>query len=102
MNHTQSEQFYAVLSSIPVGKVVTYGRLAELAGKPRGARWVGQMLKRLPADTRLPWFRVINAQGKISFPTNSDSANLQVSLLQAEGVEVNKNNRIDLKKYGIR
>ena len=94
-----TDQLYTVLSGIPEGKVVTYGQLAELAGKPKAARWVGQMLKKLPDDTSLPWYRVINAQGKISFPLNSEAANIQAEKLRAEGVQVNDKHRINLQIY---
>jgi len=50
--------------------VTTYGKVAELAGLPRAARLVGTTLKKLAKGTTLPWHRVINASGKISFPTN--------------------------------
>lgn len=95
------QQLYTVLANIPAGRVVTYGQLAALAGKPRAARWVGRVLRNLPQDSRLPWFRVINARGAVSFPPQSDEARLQVRLLQAEGIEVSRNHTVDLKRYGI-
>lgn len=99
-NQSATEQFYIVLANIPIGRVITYGRLAQLAGKPGAARWAGRMLRNLPENSRLPWFRVINAQGKISFPLNSPEADLQYRLLNAEGIEINNKNRIDLNRFG--
>ena len=96
-----SERLYTVLANIPSGKVVTYGQLAELAGVPRRARWVGQTLKKLPADSTLPWYRVINAQGKISFPAGSDAADCQANRLREEGVEVSEQYRINLSHFGL-
>ncbi|GGY45814.1 hypothetical protein GCM10011297_18220 [Bacterioplanes sanyensis] len=95
--HTVSPQqrLYTALAAIPAGSVVTYGQLAELCGWPRRARWVGQQLKQLPADTTLPWHRVINAAGHISSP----KADEQRRRLQVDGVEVADNGRIDLKRY---
>ena len=51
---------------IPKGRVATYGQIARLAGMPRHARLVGRTLSNLPAKTRLPWHRVINASMRIS------------------------------------
>lgn len=95
------QQLYTVLANIPAGRVVSYGQLAELAGKPGAARWVGQSLGKLPEDSRLPWFRVVNAKGAISFPAGSNEAMLQVQLLHAEGIEVSARNTVDLKRYGL-
>ena len=96
MNAT--DQLYQMLAAIPAGKVVTYGQLAQLSGKPRGARWVGQTLNKLPRDTELPWHRVINAQGKISMPLDSPSGAKQQRRLAAEGVLLH-NGRVPLKEF---
>ena len=96
-----TERLYTALANIPAAKVVTYGQLAELAGMPRRARWVGQVLKNLPKDTTLPWFKVINSQGKISFPPGSEAAELQAERLRDDGVEVSEQYRISLKVYGL-
>ena len=96
-----AEQLYTVLAAIPAGTVVTYGQLAALAGFPRRARWVGQMLHQLPEGSRLPWHRVINAQGRSSFPPGSPAATRQLALLQAEGVEADARGRISLQRFGL-
>jgi len=83
------EIVYQIIASIPKGKVTSYGQIAKLAGYPNHARIVGNILKNLPSDTSLPWYRVINAQGKISFPQNSDAYNRQRLLLEKEGVSFN-------------
>ena len=91
-------RLYTLLASIPKGKVVTYGQAANLIGLPRRARWVGKMLKQLPKDSRLPWHRVINAQGKISLPLTRGQT--QAERLRAEGVIVTQEGKISLKQYG--
>jgi methylated-DNA-protein-cysteine methyltransferase-like protein len=88
------------LSSIPKGKVCTYGDLARLAGYPSHARFVGGVLRKLPKDTKLPWHRVINGQGRISFPQDSDVYTLQQSRLEEEGI-VFLNGRVKLDIYRI-
>lgn len=79
-------QILQQLSHIPKGKVISYGQLAKLAGLPGYARQVGAVLKKLPHDTRLPWHRVLNSQGKISFPEGSDAYEEQKKRLENEGV----------------
>ena len=99
MNEVPAEQrIYAVLAAIPCGSVATYGQVGKLAGLPRGGRLVGRTLRNLPADSSLPWHRVINASGKISLPADSDSFKRQKARLQEEGLLV-KGNRISLRQY---
>ncbi len=86
------------LAAVPAGRVVTYGQLATLAGLPGYARFVGTTLKQLPKDTRLPWFRVINASGRISFPAGSDAYHRQRQRLQEDGITV-RDDRVSLRQY---
>lgn len=76
---------WQVIASIPKGKVASYGQIAELAGLPGYARYVGTTLSRLPADTKLPWHRVVNAAMKIAERSSSRMVE-QRRLLEAEGV----------------
>ena len=92
---------WKVVSEIPPGHVLTYGEVARLAGMPRMARRVSQALRRAPRGVRLPWHRVINAQGKISFPEDSQGWQRQKDLLEEEGV-VFLNGKIDLDQFGYR
>lgn len=88
---------YLAIQAIPKGRVSTYGNIAKLAGQPNGARWVGQMLSRLPSDSSLPWHRVINSQGKISLP--GERGSVQRQRLIEEGVLVN-DFKVSLSKFG--
>jgi len=92
------EKIWQIVALIPEGKVATYGQVAELAGLPKMARAVGRTLSQLPKDTQLPWHRVINAQGKISFPSDSTSYLCQKERLANEGVSL-INGKIRLKDY---
>lgn len=96
---TNREAIYLALMSIPAGKVITYGQLAALAGLPGAARLAGTVLCGLPETTELPWHRVINAQGKISLPTDSAAYKKQRQRLEAEGVQM-VNEKISLRIYG--
>ena len=86
---SREQRVYIALAAVPQGKVVTYGQLGDLAGLPRAARQVGYILRNLPAESTLPWHRVINAAGKISLSPESDSGLRQRALLQEEGVVFN-------------
>lgn len=92
------QRVWQVVAAIPCGKVASYGQIAELAELPRQARAVGKMMSQLPADTRLPWHRVINAQGRISFPVDSEGYQRQRLRLENEGIEF-IGERISLKHY---
>ena len=93
------EMILAAVRRIPRGKVCTYGNVAEVAGLPRRARLVGTVLRQTPAARGLPWHRVINAGGRISFPVGSDAYARQRHKLEAEGV-VFVGGRVDLRRYG--
>jgi methylated-DNA-protein-cysteine methyltransferase-like protein len=84
---------------IPRGCVSTYGTIAQVAGLARRARLVGTVLRQTPASPDLPWQRVINASGQISFPKGSDAYQRQRRKLEAEGVEF-RGGRVDLDRFG--
>ncbi|MYM59986.1 hypothetical protein GTG28_12190 [Vibrio sp. OCN044] len=90
-------QIFAVIHQIPRGKVTTYGEIAKLAGYPGYARHVGKALGNLPKDSTLPWFRVINSQGKISL--KGENLARQRALLMAEDIEVSCEGKLSLRKY---
>ena len=90
---------WQVVLGIPRGHVLTYGEVARLAGMSRAARRVSLAMRRAPKDLDLPWHRVVNAQGKISFPEDSTGYQRQKDRLQSEGVVILKG-KIDLQRFG--
>ena len=70
------QSIWQVVASIPEGRVATYGQVAEMAGQPGRARWVGRLLSELPEATTLPWHRVVNARGNITNPQIGKQLNL--------------------------
>jgi methylated-DNA-protein-cysteine methyltransferase-like protein len=93
---------YAVVKKIPRGKVATYGQSATFAGMPRHARQAGYALAATPENVKIPWHRVINAQGRISLRLrhwDSGSDDLQRILLEAEGVTFDSRGRVNLKRF---
>lgn len=92
MNNKNYQQIWTVIQLIPQGKVACYGQVADLAGLPGRARLVGKALGEVPKNgwqgKTVPWFRVINSQGKISFPIGSELFDKQKHLLQDDQVVV--------------
>ena len=86
----KKERIWQVVSLIPRGKVATYGQVARLADLPGYARYVGYTMKTLPSGSKLPWFRVVNSKGELSFPKHSGQYRTQQEKLEAEGIVFSK------------
>ena len=101
MPPTAQQRILRVTAMIPRGTVTTYGRVAELAGYFGAARQVGWVLRRQdPADTTIPWHRVVNATGAISMSTGRNGSDwIQRELLLEEGVPVDRSGRLPLRAY---
>lgn len=92
------EAVYRLVRKIPRGRVMTYGQIAVVLGHPRAARAVGYALRACEGKN-VPWQRVINAQGRISDRAPVEGPLIQKVLLQAEGVQFDRTDACDLKKY---
>jgi len=91
---------YAVIRCIPKGWVATYGQVAAKAGLPRRARLVGSVLQNLDPATDIPWHRVVNAKGEVSYSLSRNGGDaLQQRLLEQEGVEFDDRNRFNLERF---
>ena len=77
---------------------MSYSGIARQCGYPRAARQVGYAMYGLPEplSDKVPWWRVINAQGRIS---NAYGPEEQKRRLQSEGVAVSAVMRVDMRKY---
>ena len=94
-----AEAICAVVRRIPSGWVATYGQVATMAGMPRRARLVGRVLQQLSSRTNVPWHRVVNAKGEVSFSLSRNGGDiLQRRLLEKEGVKFDDRNRLDLER----
>jgi len=69
---------------IPYGKVKTYGDVAELIGKPRASRAVGNALGRNPIPVVIPCHRVVLSSGAMGWYTGGPE--IKRTLLGIEGV----------------
>lgn len=89
---------YALVQQVPVGRVATYGQLAKLMGLT--PRQVGYAMAALSSDDDVPWHRVINSQGKLSFRANGQPSQRQFARLQSEGIPLTSlTAKIDLQRY---
>ena len=95
------DNVYAILKTIPAGKVMTYGQVAERLGNKNLARTVGNILHNNPDPENIPCHRVVNAKGKVAEHYAFGGADAQRAKLEAEGIVFEQNGRIDLKKYGM-
>jgi methylated-DNA-protein-cysteine methyltransferase related protein len=91
------ERVYRIVRSIPRGRVMTYGQLAEILGEGYTPRTVGFVMH--GSDDKTPWHRVINAQGGCSTGRIALPSDKQQRMLVAEGVEFNERGRCDLQRY---
>jgi methylated-DNA-protein-cysteine methyltransferase-like protein len=95
-------KIYAVVKKIPRGKVASYGQVARIAGFPRHARVVGYALHALKSgnNEKVPWQRVISAQGHISLKDFDGGAIIQRKLLESEGIEFGINDKVNWERFG--
>ncbi len=94
-----SKKVMKYIHSIPSGKVATYKQIAELAGKPQGSRGVAWILHSCATTYKLPWHRVLNSKGTISFEKKSHNYRTQKKKLESEGVVFSASGQLDLKKF---
>lgn len=93
-----TQKILKIIKKIPKGKVISYGRVAVLAGNPGGTRQVSRILHSMSSKHDLPWHRVVNAKGRISLPRGR-GYELQKALLESEGVCFSEVDTIDFTIY---
>lgn len=91
---TEKVIFYQTLASIPKGRYTSYGTLATLCGVH--VRQIQAWLRTLPAGSKLPWFRIINSQRKI---TEHSGALKQHQLLAEEGLIPNERGKFPIEFF---
>lgn len=94
-----SKRIYEAVKRIPKGKVVSYSRVAAMAGNPRMCRAVGNALHHNPDPENIACYRVVNAKGELSGAFAFGGADEQERRLAADGIPV-INGKVDLEKYG--
>ena len=109
---------WSIVWQIPPGHVLTYGQIASMISPPEGMdvpsyeriapRWVGYAMRRCmsddlnnppdPTQPSIPWQRVVNSQGRSSLRGHEEAQ--QITRLKDEGVEFERDGRIDFRVYG--
>ncbi|AEF84618.1 methylated-DNA--[protein]-cysteine S-methyltransferase [Treponema primitia ZAS-2] len=97
--HDSTIRILAAIKAVPRGRVSCYRDIAFAAGMPNGARQVARILHSMSEGEKLPWHRIIRADGHIALPEGG-GREIQISLLRAEGVKVSKAGVVDLGRYG--
>ena len=91
------EKVFEIVRCIPLGRVMTYGQIAEILGDGYTPRTVGFVMH--ASDDRTPWHRVINAQGACSTGRVVLPTDKQQRMLEREGIKFDDRGRCDLKLY---
>ena len=82
-------QCYEALKKVPPGKVITYGGLAEMIGRPKAHRAVGSAMNKNPFAPKVPCHRVVKSNGDLG--GFSIDTKVKIKRLQEEGVMVSNN-----------
>src|SRR4051794_39340841 len=88
-------QVLALVAAIPEGHVTTYGAIAQHLQVT--ARQVGFILASLTVEEseRVPWFRVVAANGVVSSTKLGAVGRRQIERLRSEGVKVTPRNKVE-------
>jgi len=86
------------INKVPTGYVSSYRDIAIVAQLPNGARQVARILHSTSDKEKLPWHRIIKADGRIAFPEGS-GRELQIALLRAEGIEISDDGKVNYDEY---
>ena len=95
-NKTEFERRVLVATfKIPKGKISTYKRIAEKAGRPRAYRAVANALKKNPLHPIVPCHRVVRSDGR--FGGEEKRAETRRKLVEKEGIPI-ENGRIKISE----
>ena len=100
------EQVIALVRKVPHGRLVSYGQVARVLGRPKASRIVGGVMSSLgPLQGDVPWHRVVNRNGGISprsdLFSDRDPAVEQADRLLEEGLEPGADGSYDLSLHGL-
>jgi methylated-DNA-protein-cysteine methyltransferase-like protein len=99
---SQTQNFYAkvyaLVRSVPKGKVTTYGAIAEALGTKLSARMVGYALH-AAIGSDVPAHRVVNRYGALTGRHHFAHPNLMKQLLLDEGVTFNSDGTVKMEKH---
>ena len=91
------ERVYAVVRTIPHGRVTSYGAIAQFLGAKRSARMVGWAMNAAHDLEDVPAHRVVNRKGVLTGKHHFEGTNLMQQLLESEGVAVVNNQIVNFE-----
>ena len=86
----------AAIRAVPAGRVSCYRDIGFAAGLPNGARQVARILHAMGETEKLPWHRIVKADGRIALREGAGKE-LQIALLRSEGVRVSKTGMVEAR-----
>ncbi len=96
-----TQQVYQLVRKIPQGRVMTYGQIAFLAGQPKAARVVGNILHQNPDPKDIPCHRVVSKNGEVGRNYRFGGWKEQKRKLKKEGIEFKDERHVNLEKFLI-
>ena len=94
-----AEEVYEIVVQIPRGKIVSYGQIARILGRPHGARQVGYAMA-AAGGRGLPCHRVLRADGSLAPGEAFGGAEIQRAMLAKEGITFHPDGRADMARHG--
>lgn len=94
-NDNLKDAVFAILQKVPVGKVTTYGQLAEALGRPGAARAVGNALNKNKQLKIIPCHRVVKSKGELGGFVLGEQ--VKIKYLAEEGVAVENGRVVDFE-----
>ena len=92
------EKVYEVARKIPIGKVTSYGAIAEFLGRKGSARMVGYAMNNAHFVPDVPAHRVVNRNGLLTGKHHFSPPDLMNQLLENEGIEIENDKILNFKE----
>ncbi len=90
------QQVHALVARIPVGKIMTYGQIAQALGGVYSPKLVGFAMSAAPDEANLPCHRVVNRLGEMAPGFAFGGQERQRALLETEGAPFLPDGRVDV------
>ena len=93
------DAIYAIVRSVPRGRVTSYGAVAAAIGTPSGARLVGYAMNKCHGvKPKVPAHRVVNRNGLLTGKHHFTPPEQMQQLLEKEGIKVDNDQVLDFDK----
>ncbi len=93
------DSVYAIVREIPLGKVTSYGAIAQCLGAKHGSRMVGWAMNAAHSNPTIPAHRVVNRNGLLTGKNHFSSPTEMQERLEKEGVSVKEDQIENFKNH---